>query len=366
MRKLASVQIIENLKNIDGADRIEVAQILGWEVVVKKGDFKVGDKVVYCEIDSILPPRPEFYFLEQRRYRIRTIKLKKQVSQGIAFKLSELGLSEDLLLETDLTEQLGIKKYDPQLQKEEALVQEQAKRKNPVHKYLLKFKWYRDLQVKSKGWPTWVTKTDEERIQNMPSILDRCANEAFYATEKLDGQSATYTLRKVKRFGFLTQYEFVVCSRNIGMRKESQNNYWTIAKKYKIAEKLKKFGAGFTIQGEIIGPSIQKNKYNLKDYDFYVFNMHHHDTDMYLGCNHLQEMCKNLDLKMVPVVYTGILSDLAKTVPEIVEKSKGKSTLADRPREGIVVRRFDSSYEHRGESFKVINPDFLLGLSDDE
>src|SRR5271157_945626 len=120
MRQLAYIETIKNLRPIEGADKIETAIILGWEVVVKRGEFSIGDKVVYCEIDSILPDLPPFEFLRAKKFRIRTIKLKSQISQGIAFPLSvinEVTPSFDITklnVGDDVTELLQITKYDPE------------------------------------------------------------------------------------------------------------------------------------------------------------------------------------------------------------------------------------------------------------
>jgi len=357
-RKLASIREIKDIQSIPGADQISKAVIDGWEVVILKDQFKIGDRCVYIEIDSICPPRKEFQFLEPRRYRIKTIRLKKQISQGIAFTLKELGIPENTLLETDLTKQLGIVKYDPQLKEENDLIKQ--KKVNLFHKYMLRYGWYRNIFKKIKGWPSWVLKTDEERIQNLPSILERNANEAVYVTEKLDGQSATYTIKSKSIFNFFTKYDFYVCSRNIGFKKFSNNNYWSIAKSLNIEKKMKDYGVELTIQGEIIGPGIQKNKYNLTELQFWVYNIHGITQDIHCGYHHIKEICDKLGLQMVPLIYIGLLSDFAKTIPEIVEKSKGDSTLLKRPREGIVVRTLDSRSGRKPDSFKVISPEFLI------
>jgi len=364
MRKLASVQIIEKLEEIPDAQKIEKATILGWEVVVNKGKFKVGDTCVYVEVDSILPPKPEFFFLEPRRYRIRTIKLKKQVSQGIAFTFEDVGIKIfGLPIGTDLTETLGIKKHDPQLQAEQAIVDQ--KKRGPVHKFLLRFKWYREL-VKPRGsWPSWIRKTDEERIQNIPSLLQTCSEVDVYWTEKLDGQSGSFSLKFSGPFNLFRI--FTVCSRNMWLKKPTTMSYWQIAKKYDLERKLKAYNKELLIQGEICGPGIQKNKYNLTEYDFFVFNVYDIKTKTWYGYEKILETCINLGLRTVPMMGEGKLGALFKDVPAAVEASRGASVLKPVYREGIVVRSFDDVPDGtRGLSFKIINPDFLLGLSDDE
>ena len=158
MRKLASIREIKEIRPVENADAIEVTIVDGWECVVKKSEnFKVGDKIVYIEIDSIVPERPEFEFLRERKFRVRTIKLRKQISQGLVLPLSILpqGRYE---LEDDVTEVLGIKKYDPEGEVENQLIEKKTKEvKNPIIKFMLKFKWFRKMYLPKKefkGFPT--------------------------------------------------------------------------------------------------------------------------------------------------------------------------------------------------------------------
>lgn len=165
MRKLASIQKIVDIKPIEGYDRVEYAIILGWGVLVKKNEFKVGDKCVYIEIDSQVPSdNPAFEFLSKKKYRIKTLKMCGVVSQGIAFSLSSLGL-DDLPIGTDVTDKLHITKYDPETEKENKLNSNNKKKSSKFHKYMLRFEWYRKLfrSTKEQRWPDWIFKTDEPR-----------------------------------------------------------------------------------------------------------------------------------------------------------------------------------------------------------
>lgn len=171
MRHLATIREITTLRPIAGADRIEVAQVDGWECVVQKGEFHTGEHIVYIEVDSIVPERPEFEFLRDRKFRVRTIKLRGQVSQGLVLPLSILPNGAPADLGADVTDVLGIKKYDPEAQQEAQLLTKQpAKPKSALVRFLMRFKWYRKLFMKSKrkgGFPDWIVKTDETRIQNL-------------------------------------------------------------------------------------------------------------------------------------------------------------------------------------------------------
>lgn len=241
MRQLATIRMIASTRPIQGADRIEVAQVDGWECVVKKGEFKVGQHIVYVEVDSVMPERPEFEFLRDRKFRVRTIKLRGQVSQGLVLPLDILPAG-NYKLGDDVTELLGVTKYDPQAQQEALLLTKQPKTPtNPAVKFLMRFRWYRRLFMKPKrkgGFPDWIVKTDETRIQNLTTLFDIEGKKGttFSVTEKIDGQSATYFLQKISR----RKYEFGVCSRNIRLGTPGNSSYWTIARKYDIENVLKK------------------------------------------------------------------------------------------------------------------------------
>ncbi len=367
MRQLASVQEILNLKPIPGADLIEKAYILGWECVVKKGEFKKGDLCVYFEIDSILPPEPVFEFMEPRKYRVKTIKLRKQIAQGLALPidiLKDFGVVHlDKYTEgTDLTELIGVKKYDPEAQKERRKLAANPKQ-HPLTKKMLQYKWFRKLyfkwNIKQKGnFPKFIPKTDEDRIQSCPSLLRKHMDESFYVAEKLDGQSGTYALIEYNKFKLFKTNEFFVCSRNLRKTKnDKDNNWWEIAEKFKIEEKLKTCGyKNIAIQGEIVGPGIQSNKYKLQERDFFVFNVFDIDKQEYFPLQKKIQFCNNIGLKLVPIMKDFISFDEDTTVKSIVDMSEGFSELYKTSREGLVFRRvFNDKI-----SFKVINPKFLL------
>lgn len=363
MRKLVSIQKIVAIKPIEKADAIEVAQVLGWECVVKKSEeFKVGDLVCYIEIDSIVPDKPEFEFLRDRKFRVKTIKLRGQVSQGLVLPLSILpkgNYKED----DDVTDILGVKKYDPQAEVEQRLVEQKlATTNNKIHKFFSKYPWYRKLFFKPKksSFPSFIKKTDEDRIQLFPHICEQQKDTTFIATEKIDGQSGTYFLvKKPKKFLFFDGgYEFGVCSRNLHLPKEDNSSYWTIAKQYnikKILETIIGNNQFVVLQGEILGTGIQGNKYKIDGYDFYAFNLIFPDkkVDSYVA----SIILNNLGIKFVPILDTWF--KLKDTIKDCVEYAKGKSRLLNIDREGVVVRNYDKNI-----SFKIINPDFLLKNDD--
>lgn len=343
-RKLASIQKILAVDPIPNADSIEVATVLGWKAVIRKGSFKPGDLCVYCEVDSVLPELPEYDFLKDRHYRVKTIKLRGQVSQGLILPLTvSAAVPEGGLLPLndqgafpgvvdevgkDVTELLGIKKYEP-----------------PVSV---------DLSGENKGgFPAFLFKTDEERIQSVPELISDAKNESFYVTEKLDGTSSTF---------YLKDGIFGVCSRNMEKAETDKNLYWRVARSLRIADKLSKAEGNIAIQGEIVGPGIRKNKYDLGEPMLFVYSVYDIDGAKYFSYTDMVSFCKTLGFSVVPVIDVGI-SLKGQTVDSLVEKSKGQSRLNPASmREGIVVRTMEEKYHPSvGRfSFKVINAEFLL------
>lgn len=342
MRTLASIQRITNLAPINGADKIEVANVLGWHVVVKKGEFQAGELCIYVEIDSLLPIRQEFSFLQSggirnmivdgktvSGYRLKTIKLRGQISQGICFPLSilpqvDIGQNEG----NDVTELLGIIKYEI-----------------PVPAQLV---------GKMRGnFPGFLPKTDETRIQAYPDVLMRCQDIPFYVTEKLDGSSCTFVIKNT---------EFHVCSRNIDLLDDGKNTLWRLAKEMQIEEKLRSLPEErYAIQGEIVGEGIQKNPLKIKGQKIFFFNIYDFIGGKYLDYAAFQEFFRNLNLSIVPILTDEYL--LPKTVDEIVSYATKRSVLsAEAWAEGFVFRPLkEMTDEDLGRlSFKAINPEFLL------
>lgn len=367
-RSLAHIERVRNIRPIQGADRIEQINVLGWNLVTKKGEFKEGDLCVYIEIDSRVPSDMEcFSFLSDRNYKVKTIKLKKVVSQGLALPISILPNSS-YKEGQDVTDILKIKKiqedYVPKETNKEILLKQKHKKlyKNKIFKILMKFKYFRILafklllpKKKKNEWPSWVVKSDEERIQNMPWILEN--KSKFIATEKIDGTSSTYTLKRIKK----NKYKFIVCSRNVVQSTPDKkcfyekNVYWDIAKKYnieKVLEDLIGDNKWITLQGETIGEGIQKNKYNIKGLDFYAFNL---ITQKQGKINSLdaEKILRDQGIKFVPIIDANFI--LPDTIEDLMKYSTGESKLYNTLREGIVFRNYDQNI-----SFKCVSNDFLI------
>lgn len=374
-RKLVSIQKISNIEPIEGADKIERLTILGWHVVASKTEgHKIGDLVAYIEIDTQLPEIPMFEFLKERKYRVKTIKLRGQVSQGLVIPLRELEKNFNINISKfkegdDITSLIGAKKYDPELEAENKLAEEAMnKNRNPIHKFLMKYKWYRKIYnklfiPKKGGFPSWISKTDETRLQAIPEVFEDAKqnNYIFYSTEKIDGQSSTYFLEKTK-IGLISKYEFGVCSRNLRLKTPTNSSYWTVARQYDMKNLLKTIMQKFkakrvVIQGEIAGTGIQGNKYKIEGYKLFVFNLiidnKHYNTDEIQAILNKYDNTKTL--KTVPIL--DYMTPLKDTIDEMVEDAKGKSKIYGTLREGKVWRT-DPSIQKI--SFKVINPEFLL------
>jgi RNA ligase (TIGR02306 family) len=334
MRKLASVQKIKALEPIEGADAIEKATVLGWQLVVKKNEFRVGDLAVYCEIDSVMPDKPEFEFLKPRGMRIKTIRLKGQVSQGICFPLSILPESFEVVEDADCTDVLGITKYEP-----------------PMPACL--------VGVAKGRFPSFIPKTDETRVQILQEVLDEYKGAKCYITEKLDGSSATY---------YIKDGEFGVCSRNLELLEDDENSFWKVAKELKIEEGLRSLGRNIAIQGELIGEGIQGNRLKIKGHTVMFFNAFDIDNFKYLSLFDLSELLVKIGLTLVPIV--GLDVELTNDIESIVKTATIKSALnKDVWAEGIVIRpyvtknhpeSFNKFFGNGMVSFKAINPEFLI------
>ena len=333
-RKLASIRIISDIQPIEGADIIELSIVDGWKVVVAKNvGHKVGDMVIYCEIDSFLPIKDEFEFLRKTSYkkmsdgtegfRLKTIKMRGQVSQGLILPMSVVEYTNvGFEVGMDVTNLLGISKYEPPIPAE--------------------------LSGKVKGlFPSFLRKTDEERVQNLTKEYEqyKSLGRNFYVTEKLDGSSATF-YHKDGVFG--------VCSRNLELFETEGNSFWKVARELDLENKMKDFGVNISLQGELIGEGIQGNPYKIKGQTVKFFNLFDIDLQVYHSLAHLGRALGIMGLKMVPIVDEFFV--LPNTIEELLKYAEDKSVLNTKfDREGVVIRSND-----RTISFKVISNKFLL------
>lgn len=363
MRKLASIQRIDDLHDIKDADFLSVAKVRGWNIVVNKNDnFKVGDKIVMVEIDSILPPTPEFEFLKDRKYRVKTIKLRGQISQGLVLPLSYLPKG-NYNIDDDVTEIIGITKYEPD--EDNGANKKVITNKKCVKKYIpdvvlsfmfshfpkLSKKLFTNTVIK-KGFPDFINKTDEERIQNLKNLINEVAGMKFVGTEKIDGSSETIYLKDNK---------FYVCSRN-NQLDENGGKYWQVIKEQDIESKMRKYfkNRNIALQGELCGEGIQGNKYKIKGIDIYIFDIFDIDKQEYYNQYEVERIAKEIGLKSVPIIYRDFV--LPNDINEILKLAEGKSVVnnSNIEREGIVWRLAKPENNKARISFKSISNKFLL------
>lgn len=378
-RALASIQTIKSLEPIPNKDRILYASFesVGFRVIVSS-DTKVGDKVIYCEVDSLLPIRPEFEFLRTRCYsdkwngfRIRNMKMSEKFSEGLVIPVFTFP-SLELLSKPDgydLTSILGIRKYDPELLEEQAMLQNKAQKSkwmSLVYKTPWLLSMYRFFFVKKNKttWPKWASKSDETRVQNLPYIFEKYQGLEVVVTEKIDGQSCL--------FGWVDG-KFRVCSRNLDLTSQKgkiKSNYWEYATLHDIESKLKdmrkEIGEDFYIQGELTGPGIQGNKYGFSNRKYFIFNIKTLKSDTYLSYDAIQYWCKKYNFEAVP--YLGKFEFNFKKTEDLLNFAEGYSVWGMKVlREGVVIRSSEVMPPDRGQSnllsFKVISPAFELHWS---
>lgn len=341
---LASVQKILEVSDIPNADKIDRVKVLGWDCIVRKGQFKVGDLCIFIEPDTIVPKylltdNPE----DTEEIRLKTIKMKKQVSYGLVLPLNKdypfidnnacLVVSEG----ADLTELMKVRKYE-------------------------KFIPANMQGIMKGGFPAFLRKTDEVNIQSSPELLDLMVGKPYYITQKLDGTSGTF---------FKWNGEFGVCSRNIWIKEPTEpdwfktgggNVYWRMAEKYKISQWLPE---GYAIQGEICGPNIQDNRLGLKELEMFVFNIFDIQNQKYMSIEDFENRFPELDsdlefdycVKFVPFVEWSSQGrgNFYYTIEQLLALAEKDAYPNGTPQEGIVVRSWDQTI-----SFKVRNPKYLL------
>ena len=335
-RKLASIQTVLTIEPIPNADAIELASIQGWQCVVKKGEFRVGDAGVFLEIDSVPPDEERFAFLwcpkdgsaiaRPERFRLRTIRLRGMLSQGLLMPLTRFPeLPAGLPLGTDVTEILRIIKWEPQI---------------PLTD-----------EVDGPFLPG-VPKTDEMRVQSVPEVLAEIAGMPYVITVKCDGTSATYGINRHTG-------AFTVCGRNWSI-KRGTNAYWHAAGKYGI-ETLLETSPQWVIQAELVGPGIQKNRLGLKGIDLRVFNVYDQHAGRYLDHDEAAAILTTCNLTMVDELERG--ESFAHDLASLLALAEGFYPCTQNEREGIVIRpqKDTHSLVLGGRlSFKVISNRFLL------
>ena len=385
-RALAYTARITDITPIEGADNIELVHVLGWTCIAKIGEFQRGDLCVYFEIDSKLPIADWSAFMEKRNYKVKTMKLGKfkVISQGLALPISAfVGIEIPNEEKIDVTELLGVTYSVEEDNKRKANSTDKYKAMAARHSKLFKNKFIKSIMKteigrkilffffgkkkdKKAAFPEWVKKTDEERVENMPWVLK--TPEKWIATEKIDGTSTTFTMKRIKK----NKYDYRVCSRNVVFDKPDKpcyydsNVYLEMAKKYDVEAVLKKMLESnpnleyITIQGETFGGNIQKRDYSMKDHDFRAFNLiygYNHKGYKEVKRLNTVEMTRILSEYGIPSVP---IIDESYKLPETIEElrdfvNSAPSAIDGKIKEGIVFRSLDGE-----KSFKCVSPEFLL------
>lgn len=324
MINLATIQTIKEVRKHPNADALDIVKVLGWEVVTKRNEFSVGDLCIYIVIDTILPEKPEFEFLRNKHFRIKPIRLRKEYSNGICFPLNIL--PNDFKIEdgADVTDILGIKKYEKPIPAELA-------------------------GVMVGHIPGFLIITDEDNLRSNPDAVPEMYGRPFYITRKEDGSSGTY---------FIRNGTFGVCSRRVHLKESESNGFWKMARKYDIENILKTEypDKDIAIQGEVVGPGIQNNKLGLTELEFRLFNLFDINTRSYLDYNRIVEFTNKYNIPMVPLVNEG--STFGYTLEELVELAKAQNYPTGGPAEGIVIRPKEPFYSNelkKSWSGKIIN-----------
>ena len=402
-RELVYVVTIDDIKPIEGRDRVECAVVGGWTVMVRKDQFKPGDLGIYFEIDSKVPAKEPFMFLEGKHFKIKTQKYKTPNgqfwSQGLLMAAEDFGWrivengtamakenGDFFELGDFLTKELGVTYADPEdnkrkskssVDKYQKMAQRMGKKfaKQP-YKWLMKKTWGKKLlfffygkKKDAKAWPEWVVKTDEERVQNIPWILED--KSEWFATEKIDGTSTTFTMK-----GWGRKREFFICSRNVCFNTPEKmeagawydtNVYQEMGIKYDIEnvlatlmeyfDKIDTSAVDFvTLQGETYGAGIQKRDYSLTDHDFMAFNVivkYEGKAPRRLNPREMTDLLADYGVPCVPIVNEHFV--MPDTVDELLAIATDASKVDGDMREGLVFRSIDGA-----KSFKAVSNEFLM------
>jgi RNA ligase (TIGR02306 family) len=333
--KLASLERIKSIAPIPGADRIQLATVLGWQTIIKRGEFVEGDMCVWHNPDTIVDEtNPIYSFLESKRFRIKVVKFKGKFSQGLALPLYPLlGLDTPFPAfqteGTDVSELIKIKKYEKELH---ACLASEIAGNFPTH---------------------LVSKTDEPLLRSHPAVTHELAKKKVRATLKLDGSSCTIGL---------VNGEFFVCSRNLKLKENEGNSFWRIARQYDLENKFRAGHDDVIVQGELCGPGVQKNPMGLPALDFYAFNVTFPNPERnYADGESAETFAKACGLKWVPLAWEGELPEADQIIPFLQEFVNGLKYPNGKPAEGIVVRPLieERSNELAGRlSVKIINENY--------
>ena len=343
MRKLASIQRIWKIEPIEGADKIELAHVLGWQCVVNKGQFQPMDTGIYFEIDSFLPIREEFEFMRSSSYKktdimgegfkLRTMRFRGQISQGLLLPLSQFPeIPATVEVGDDVTELLGVRKWE---------IEERATTGGTVIGTL----------------PYDIPHTDETRVQENPELIGAFAGLEYYISTKMDGSSHSIGI---------DENGFHVTGHNYEYKDDGVSSFYNLVKDRKYQERVealvKDLGLRtLTIQGELCAPGIQRNRLRLAKPEWYVFTIR--ENGKRVGLNRMLELCEMLDFAHVPIEEVGVdLPSKYPTVEALLERADGEYPNGGK-KEGIVIRPTEPVFcpmISASLSMKVVSNKYLL------
>lgn len=351
MNNLASVQKIINITPIEGADSIETAHVLGWQVVVKKGEYRIGNLCTYIQIDTVVPDKEQFEFLRERKFRVKTIKLRGQISQGLIIP-SPVGFEEG----DDVTELIGVIKYEkpdnnPERFMKPRIPKSWYKKQIYLFKYNILYKVFPSLRRKLRSsFPTHLVGiTDEERIQNLPQLLNQYKGKEFIISYKLDGSSITVIHDK-----FLWKSKYRICSRRFELH-DKRNDWYKVFKTTNFHDHIQKLVKYFNtkdiiIQGEAIG-KFNGNHHDLQTEQIRLFNIYVNGKRINQEkCIHV---CLELNIPHCPMYKKIVLNH---SMDQILKEAEIRDILNPKVEaEGLIWRCVEDN-----TSFKVINNKYLL------
>lgn len=344
-RKLVTLRTIKDVIHHPNADKLDIVTVDGWQCVAKRDEFKVGDLCIYFEIDSVLPEWEEFEFMKDRKYRVRTIKLRGELSQGLALPVSLFDNRIDtayLDRVEDLDLLFEVKLFEPK----------EASKDSHT--------WCENQE----SFPPYVPKTNQERIQNLTNRLDKWKDTPFIVTEKLDGSSMTLIIEEERD---------LICSRNLAydLSKEYEDNRFVRFVSNRVYPTIKEWckskGYRLAFQGELIGEGVQKNPYKLVGNMWYIFDIYDLNTYVYLSHDKVEEIvtdfkASNEEVQALPVKYVPNLGiHFIQSLPEMLATAEGESVINPNVmREGVVYKTTSTRRVSDINSFKVISNSYLL------
>lgn len=354
MTKLATIEKLHSVQPHPNkeVEKLEVAKVKEWPVVIPKGQFRDGDLVVFIQIDSIVPYTNSYFaFMERQKYRVWNAKFKGAPSQGLVCPLSILPgftpMGKMVEVETfaynngtetlkfcqvgdDVTEVLGVQKYEKPI---DSSICGDAKGGFPTH---------------------LVSITDEDNLLNNPDTRGEFIGEMCYITVKADGSSMTV----INDNG-----EIRVCSRRLEQKEGT--GFWKLAEKFDLPRKLKELGKNLAIQAEACGGKIQGNALGLSDQKFFVFNVKDVSTGKWYGMEEIKKLCADLSIPMVQFVCEPFKFDDTWTIARLQEMANKVTYVTAigqmKPGEGIVLRPCTPKYSPtlgKSLSVKILNQEY--------